>query len=195
MAEDAVSKNKIVVVGGSAGSLDIVLQIVHVLQSVDASIIVIMHRKNDGESILPDLIAARTNLVVKEVEDKDPILPATVYVAPADYHLLIEDLTTFSLDYSEKVHYCRPSIDVTFESVAEFFGSSAIGVLLSGANVDGAAGLYKIKKAGGFTIVQDPATAIAEYMPQQAINLFKPDAIINGDLLPAFVKTILSQVS
>ena len=125
------------------------------------------------------------------MEDKDPILPGMIYIAPADYHLLVENCTSFSLDYSEKVHYCRPSIDVTFESIAEFFGPSAIGVLLSGANADGAEGLYKMKKAGAFVVVQDPASAAVDYMPGQAINLFVPDAMISGDQLPGFIKKML----
>lgn len=188
MAQDAIREFKVVVMGGSAGSLEIILKMASILQTpVSASFIIVLHRRNDAESILAELIAARTSLAVKEVEDKDAIFPGTIYVAPADYHLLIEDPVTFSLDYSEKVHYSRPAIDVTFESVAEVFGASALGVLLSGANSDGAEGLYALHRAGGFTIVQDPTSAEVEYMPQSAVDLFTPDAIVSGDLLPAFI--------
>ena len=119
------------------------------------------------------MFSSRTKLKVKEVEDKDYILPGHVYIAPPDYHLLLEDENTFSLDASEKIYFSRPSIDVTFESVAEVFGAAVIGILLSGANADGAIGLSKIQQAGGFTIVQDPESAEVDYMPRQAIDKAK----------------------
>lgn len=128
---------------------------------------------------------------VKEVEDKDHIQPCYIYIAPADYHLLLENQYLFSLDSSEKVYYSRPSIDVTFESVAEVFGSSAIGILLSGANADGAQGLSKIKQAGGFTIVQDPKSAEVDYMPKQAIEKSQPDAIISTDKIAGFLNELI----
>jgi two-component system, chemotaxis family, protein-glutamate methylesterase/glutaminase len=188
MAQDAV-RHKMIVIGGSAGSLDIILKIIPLLPSQSgASFLIVIHRKNDSDSILADLLTTRTKMNVSEVEDKQPIRPDTIYIAPADYHLLLEDERTFSLDSSEKIHFSRPSIDVTFESVAEVFGSSAIGILLSGANADGAEGLRKIKAAGGYTIVQDPASADVGYMPQQAINLGAVDAIVNSNDLPQFIK-------
>jgi two-component system, chemotaxis family, protein-glutamate methylesterase/glutaminase len=190
MAQDAV-RYKMIVIGGSAGSLDIILKIFPLLPSQSgASFLIVIHRKNDSDSILADLLSTRTQMNVSEVEDKQPIRPNTIYIAPADYHLLLEDEQTFSLDSSEKIHFSRPSIDVTFESVAEVFGSSAIGILLSGANADGAEGLRKIKMAGGYTIVQDPASADVGYMPQQAINLGAVDAIVNGDDIPQFIKRL-----
>ncbi len=190
MAQDAV-RYKVIVIGGSAGSLDTILKII-----ADASMtnnifyIVIIHRKTSAESVLTDLLASQTTLKVREVEDKDAILPGYVYICPADYHLLVEDQNTFSLDSSEKIYYSRPSIDVTFESVAEVFGDSTIGILLSGANADGAKGLSKIKQAGGYTIVQNPLTADVDYMPKQAIELFKPDAVLNGDKMSALLKNL-----
>lgn len=136
-----------------------------------AFVVLVLHRRADGESLLAEILARRTPMPVKEVEDKEPILPGTVYLAPADYHLLFESRELFSLDSSEKVHYCRPSIDVSFESAAEVFGPHCIGVLLSGANADGAAGLLRIREAGGYTLVQHPQTAEVGYMPQHAIAL------------------------
>ena len=192
MAQNKI-KYKVVVVGGSAGSLDIILNIISYADaSADVIYIIILHRKNDTDSLLTGLFSSRTKLKVKEVEDKDYILPGYIYVAPPDYHLLLEDETTFSLDASEKIYFSRPSIDVTFESVADVFGAAAIGVLLSGANADGAHGLSRIHQAGGFTIVQDPESAEVDYMPRQAIDKLKPDAVINAQEIPGFLKKLIS---
>ena len=192
MAEGDVSKYRMVVIGGSAGSLDSILKIVAAVQeSVDVAFVVVVHRGKGGDSILTDLLSSQTTLVVKEVEDKELILPGTIYIAPPDYHLLLENEYTFSLDASEKVHYSRPSIDVTFESAALVYGPALVGVLLSGANADGAVGLKNIADAGGFTIAQQPATAEVGYMPQQAINLTKVSVILEGEDIGMFLRTLL----
>lgn len=188
MAQDAITKYKMMVIGGSAGSLNVILQIIAAIPaSSTSSFIIVIHRKGANDSMLSDLISSRTALHVKEVEDKDPVLPGWIYLAPADYHLLLEDETMFALDSSERVHYSRPSIDVTFESVAEVLKVSAVGILLSGANADGAQGLKKIKHWGGFTIIQDPATAEVDYMPQQAIDMLKADLVINSNGIAEWV--------
>lgn len=180
--EKSKVKYKMVVIGGSAGSLDVILKIFSNNNlPTNVFYILVVHRKNDNDSVFSNLISKRTNLKVKEVEDKDAAKPGCVYIAPADYHLLLENEESFSLDSSEKVSYSRPSIDVTFESAAYTFGASAIGILLSGANADGANGLQKIKLAGGFTIVQDPQTAEVDYMPRQAIEKLHPNAIVKPD--------------
>lgn len=191
MAEDKITY-RLVAIGGSAGSLEVILQIVVALPVTSgASFIIVVHRKNDGDSILQNLIAGRTTMPVSEVEDKEPLLPNAVYLAPPDYHLLLENETSFSLDSSEKVHFSRPSIDVTFQSAAEVFGVASIGILLSGANADGAAGLENIKKAGGLTIVQDPASAEMPFMPQQAINRNAVGKIVRAEDLPALLQQLL----
>ena len=178
MAQNAVSK--LVIIGGSAGSLEVVLQIVTALpRSSGAAFVIVIHRKADSESVLTSLLSNRTALAVKEVEDKEDIRPDTVYVAPADYHLLLEDHYSFSLDCSEKIHFSRPSIDVSFDAAAETFGSRCAGVLLSGANADGATGLKQIRERGGFTIAQEPSSAEVSYMPQQAIALDAAAAILS----------------
>ena len=192
MAQGDVSKYKMVVIGGSAGSLDSILKIVAAVQeSVDVAFVVVVHRGKGGDSILTDLLSSQTTLVVKEVEDKELILPGTIYIAPPDYHLLLENEYTFSLDASEKVHYSRPSIDVTFESAALVYGPALVGVLLSGANADGAVGLKNIADAGGFTIAQQPATAEVGYMLQQAINMTKVSVILEGEDIGVFLRTLL----
>jgi two-component system, chemotaxis family, protein-glutamate methylesterase/glutaminase len=192
MEKDAIGKYDVVVIGGSAGSLEVIFKLVGAFPDNTGTIfIIVVHRKNSSSSILEELLSTKTSITVKEVEDKDPILPNTIYIAPADYHLLIEDDQTFSLDCSEKIHYSRPSIDITFESIAQVYGSRAIGVLLSGANADGAEGLAKIKKAGGFTIVQDPSTSDAGYMPQQAIKQKAFDKILHAEEIGSFINKLL----
>ena len=144
MAQNSVTY-ELMVVGGSAGSLEALLQFLpHLKQEKNLAIVLIMHRRG-GESLLTQLLQEKTTWQVKEAEEKEPVLPGTIYIAPADYHLLIEKDRTFSLDYSEKVHYSRPAIDVTFEAAADVYGPAVIGFLLSGANQDGTEGLQKIK--------------------------------------------------
>ena len=185
MAEDEISQFRVIVIGGSAGSLEVILALIHRLShNAGAVVIIIIHRKSDKDSNLENLFSYRAELTVREVEDKEQILPNHIYIAPADYHLLIENEHSFSLDSSEKIHFSRPSIDVTFESVAEIFGARVVGILLSGANADGAQGLLRIKERGGYTIVQDPEDADMGYMPQQAINLGAVDEVLNvNDLI------------
>jgi two-component system chemotaxis response regulator CheB len=182
MEKDALAK--VVAIGGSAGSLEVILRLVPVLPTRSGvCYVIVLHRKNDADSALASIVSARTTMPVCEVEDKEEIHPNFIYLAPPDYHLLVENETAFSLDCSEKVNYSRPSIDVTFESVAQIFGSSVIGVLLSGANADGAEGLNLIKNMGGYTMAQDPTTAEVSYMPLQAIKMFNVDAIVHAEEL------------
>jgi len=192
MAETTVKAFKVVVIGGSAGSLEVILSIIKGLPpDPQAVFIIVVHRKNDKDSILETLLGYQTELTVKEVEDKDPLLLNHVYLAPPDYHLLIETEDSFSLDSSEKIHFSRPSIDVTFESVAETFQERVIGILLSGANSDGAKGLLAIKNQGGYTIAQHPATADMGYMPQQAIALGAADLVVEaGGILEVVIESV-----
>src|SRR5262249_20729959 len=111
-------------------------------------------------------------------------------IAPADYHVLLEQDRSFSLDYSERVNYSRPSIDVTFRSAAEVYGPGVIAVLLSGGNADGAEGMEMVKALGGYTIVQDPATAEVPYMPQQALLRVAVDVVAATEELPAIVRSL-----
>ncbi len=182
MAEDKIRKYKIIAIGGSAGSLEVVLKIVAALPGTTNSIFVlILHRKTATNTLLENLLSSRTTLPVKEVEDKEPLQPGTIYIAPPDYHLLVENENMFTLDGSEKVQYSRPSIDVSFESIAQCFGPDVMGVLLSGANADGAAGLAFIKNSRGYTIAQNPSSAYVGYMPQQAIDLGVVDEVLGID--------------
>ena len=197
MAQDQVRPFHVVVIGGSAGSLEIVMDIVRNLppQSQDVFIIVLHRKYDNNESILENLLSHNTKLRVMEVEDKEIIQPASIYIAPPDYHLLVEsDGASFSLDSSEKVHYSRPRINVTFQSVADVFGNRVLGILLSGANADGAEGLLAIKQAGGHTMVQHPASAEVDFMPQQAINMGADMDVIEANLLSNAVNDFLRRL-
>ncbi|MGZ3839401.1 MAG: chemotaxis protein CheB [Flavisolibacter sp.] len=195
MAQNTV-KYRMVVIGGSAGSLEVILPLVSLLPLRSHVVfVIVIHRKNDSDSLLASLLAARTALTVREVEDKEPMQTDTIYIAPPDYHLLLENDSFFSLDVSEKIHHSRPSIDVTFESAAEVFGEKVVAVLLSGANADGAEGMERIKARGGLTIVQDPATAEVDYMPIQAIRKNVVDRILPAQEIPGFLCALLDQQS
>ncbi|MEO9004291.1 MAG: chemotaxis protein CheB [Ginsengibacter sp.] len=157
------------IIGGSAGSLDVLFQVLPFIKSdIAFAIIIVLHRKAGNDSILPGLLNFKTKLQVREVEEKEKILAATIYIAPSDYHLLIENDHTFSLDRSEKVNYSRPSIDVTFQSAAEVYKDHLVCLLLSGSNIDGIEGLKRVKYFGGKVIIQNPESAAMPYMPAQA---------------------------
>lgn len=183
--------DKIVLIGGSAGSLPVLLQALPQLDAtLSLTIVIILHRKPTNNPALATLLATKTVLPVKEVEEKEIIQPGTIYTAPADYHLLFEKDHIFSLDFSEKVNFSRPSIDVAFASAAEVFGSSLTGILLSGASADGVEGLKAVKQYGGTIAVQDPATAEVPYMPQQALSSLNVDAIVNANTLAGYINRL-----
>jgi len=181
MEESKITANcKVVIIGGSAGGLNALLQILPDLHSLNSfALVIVLHRRGTDDLTLEELIKLKTAIQVRAIEDKELLLPGFVYVAPSNYHLLFEKDGTFSLDTSEKVNYSRPSIDVSFESAAEVYGDSLIGILLSGSNSDGTEGLKYIQKAGGIIIVQDPKTADMSFMPNNAINNTTPDYILN----------------
>ncbi|CAN5613609.1 chemotaxis protein CheB [soil metagenome] len=192
MEENAIGKFRVLIIGGSAGSLDVIIRIVGQLpKNIGLTTVIIVHRKNEPDSILQSLLTSKTTIPVKEVEDKEPILANTIYIAPPDYHLLVENESQFSLDSSEKIHYSRPSIDVGFESAAVIFKDSLVAVLLSGANADGARGLRTVQLLGGYTIVENPATAEVNYMPQEAIKLSKLHHIVDGKAIPGYLHQLL----
>ncbi|MNJ97989.1 Chemotaxis response regulator protein-glutamate methylesterase [compost metagenome] len=195
MEKDGVISNcKVLIIGGSAGSLEVLMKLLPNLRgTLSFAIVFVLHRKNTKDATLEELIAIKTNISVKEVEDKTSFLPGYIYIAPPDYHLLFEKNNVLSLDTSEKVNYSRPSIDVSFESVAEVYGSSLIAILLSGANADGTNGLLAVKKAGGTTIVQNPDTAQMPFMPQNAITYVNPDYILDVDEMLHFIASINSK--
>lgn len=162
--------HEIVVIGTSWGGLSALSAVVAGLPATFAlPIVVVQHRSPDAPGLLAELLQARTGLNVVEAEDKRSISPGHVYIAPPNYHLLIER-GFFSLTTDAPVRYSRPSIDVTFVSAADEYGRATIGVVLTGANTDGALGLRRIADRGGYTLVQDPATAESPIMPQAALH-------------------------
>lgn len=179
------------VIGGSAGSLDVLLEIFPDLRNdISFPIILVVHRKASNESLLTDLLQSRTQLKVSEAEEKQFLTAGRVFIAPADYHMLIEDNHSISLDYSEKVNYSRPSIDVTFQAVAEVFKEKAVCILLSGSNADGVEGLKSVNNYGGKVVIQNPNTAIMPYMPQQAVLSVKPHVILDSYEMADFINNL-----
>lgn len=185
-------KYKLIVIGGSAGSLQVILRVLKEFPG-DFSIpfLLVLHRNNEFESALAQLIDAKTDLCVKEVEEKETIKQGIVYVCPADYHVLIEKNGTFSLDYSEKINFSRPSIDVVFTSAADAYGDQLVCILLSGANADGAEGLRFAHEKGSLIIVQQPEDAKVSYMPEQALLRVAPDMILPGKEIAPFIKSLV----
>src|SRR5918992_615726 len=156
---------EIVVVGTSWGGLAALRALTAPLpRDFGLAMAVVQHRHKDSDRLLATLLQERTALTVCEVEDKQPILPGFLFIAPADYHLLVER-GHFSLTIDAPVRYSRPSIDVAFTSAADTYGAGTIGVVLTGANADGAEGLSQIAKRGGLAIVQSPSTAESPTMP------------------------------
>ena len=145
-------------------------------------VVVVQHRSKDSERLLVQLLQDATDMKVGEIEDKDPLTPGTVHVAPANYHVLIEQGYA-SLTVEEPVRYSRPSIDVMFSSAADTYGTAAIGVVLTGANEDGARGLAHIVKRGGLALVQDPKTAEIPIMPQAAIRIVPSAEVLSLETL------------
>jgi two-component system chemotaxis response regulator CheB len=160
-----------VVIGASAGGVDALSAVLPALPAAGrVPVFVVLHLPRDRPSVLADIFSAKCQAPVREATDKDAIEPGTVYFAPPDYHLLIEDGRTLALSSDEPVHHSRPSIDVLFESAAEIYGAGLLGVVLTGGNADGADGLDAIRRAGGVTAVQDPAEAYAPYMVEAALR-------------------------
>ena len=180
------------IIGGSAGSLDVLLKILPHLEIPSFAIVIVLHRKHTDDTTLEELIAVKTIIPVKEVEDKLALEPGNIYIAPSDYHLLFEKNDLLSLDTSEKINYSRPSIDVAFESASDVYGKSLVGILLSGANADGTDGLIAIKNAGGTIIVQKPETADMPFMPNNAIEHTSPDYILEVEEILEFISGINS---
>lgn len=182
---------ELVMIGGSAGSLQVILDLVKRLDGeFDFTIVLVVHRKAQSTSILPTLLQQFSILDVIEAEDKTEIMNNRIYIAPADYHLLFDDKKNISLDRSEKLHFSRPSIDISFGSASDVYGDRLLAVLLSGANSDGVDGLTYVKKNGGRVWIQNPETAEVDYMPRQAADKVKYDLLITPQNLPEFINQL-----
>jgi two-component system, chemotaxis family, protein-glutamate methylesterase/glutaminase len=160
-----------VVIGASAGGVEALLSILPGFSpTYPLPIMVVLHVPPDKRSILAEVFQVKCRLAVREAEDKEPIEGGTVYFAPPDYHMQVEPDCRLSLSVEEPVNFSRPSIDVLFETAAEAYGAGLVGVVLSGANADGARGLKAIQDAGGVGIVQRPSCAVMPAMPQAALD-------------------------
>lgn len=159
-----------VAIGGSAGSVEALGVLLPALPAtLHAAVLVVLHLPRDRPSLLCNIFQARCALPLREADDKQPIVPGTVYFAPPDYHLLVDSGPTLALSVDAPVHYSRPSIDVLFESAADAYGPRLVGMVLSGANHDGARGLAAIAAQGGLALVQHPGSASVRTMPEAAL--------------------------
>ena len=186
------SRTEVLIIGGSAGSLHIILDMLNDLKDdLKFPIVIVVHRKAQSESLLPKLFQLHTNKKVLELEDKMTIYSNEIYVVPSDYHALFESKNMMSLDASEKINYSRPSIDVTFRSAAEIFKKNAVAILLSGANSDGVEGLAHIAKQKGKIWIQNPQTADVDYMPKYAMEHVQYNCIFEPSNLALKINNLL----
>ncbi len=182
---------KYIVIGGSAGSFQTVLKILETLpRGYPYAVILVLHRLKNVKGGFIEALSVKSKLKLSEPKDKEKIELSKVYLAPSNYHLYVEFDNTFVLSTEETVNHSRPSIDITFSSIAFSFKEKVIGILLSGANRDGSAGLKDIKDAGGYTIVQDPKNAQIQTMPQSALDIFQPDKILTDTQIVDFLKKL-----
>lgn len=164
---------ELVVIGGSSGSITVLIEILKNLKKdIHFPILIIIHRLKTGRSKLIEVFQKVTSLKVEECNEKITMKDGHVYIAPEDYHVLIESNKTISLDISEPVNFSRPSIDVSFQSAAHVFNNQLAGFLLTGANKDGAEGLYKIYRNNGFCAIQNLNEAEIDTMPKAAKKIF-----------------------
>ncbi len=186
-------KFEAIVIGVSAGGLAALDKILPLLEAdLPVPVIVVQHLSPDSCDFLSKRFALRCHNKVKEAEDKDQLGAGTIYFAPSNYHLMVEPDKSLSLSLAPRVNFSRPSIDVLFETAAEAYLEKLAGVILTGANEDGADGLAKVKEYGGLAVVQDPRTAEAPQMPAAALAKTKVDYVIPLDNMAAFLNELVS---
>ena len=181
----------IIVIGGSAGSLEVLVEMVANLpRRLPAAVFIVVHVAPDGDSHLPSILSRSGPLPAKHANDGDTIEAGQIYVAPPDHHLIVEP-DRVRLTRGPRENHHRPAIDPLFRSAAETFGARVIGVLLSGALDDGVAGLLEIKRAGGIVVVQDPRDALIPSMPRRALEQMQVDHVVaQGSLAPLLTRLI-----
>lgn len=178
-------------IGSSAGGLNALKILFRGLsEGFRIPLIIVQHISADSENYLIQILNDIRVLQVKEADEKEQPMPGMAYLAPPNYHLLLEPDHTFTLTIDERVNYARPSIDVLFETAAEAYKDKLIGIILTGANNDGSRGLKRIKELGGLTIVQDPETAEVESMPRAAIQATVTDHILPLEEIAAFLNSL-----
>lgn len=187
---------KAIVIGASAGGFEAVKRILTSLPSgIGTPIIIVLHLSPHSDNYIAKLLNDVSNINVKEADEKEKLLPGTAYIAPPNYHLLIEKDYTLSLTVDPKVCYARPSIDVLFESAAEVYKNDLVGIVLTGANGDGSNGLKRIKELGGLAIVQNPLTAYADSMPRAAIENCEVDFVVSLDKISSKLIELIGELN
>lgn len=167
----------LIVIGGSAGAIEVLgKMLARLTPGFSPAVAIVIHLPPQGPNVLHEVFAGPGSPAMKLAEDKEPICPGTLYFAPPDYHLLVETGRTFALSQDDRVHYSRPAVDVLFQSAAEAYGERLMGVILSGANADGANGLRAVADAGGMAVVQSLESAEMIAMPAAALEAV-PDSI------------------
>ena len=170
---------ELVVIGGSAGGVDALIGLLPAIPAdYKPTVVCILHVPADRDSRLAELFELRAALPVREARDKEPLEPGVIYFAGSGYHLSVERDRCFSLSCEPPVQFARPAIDVLMESAADAYGPLLAGILLTGANHDGAEGMCRIRERGGLTVVQDPTEAQASAMPEEAIRRCAPDLVL-----------------
>lgn len=184
--EQRLARIRLIVIGTSAGGVEALGLLLRALPaSRRVAVAVVLHIPPDRTSLLPKLYADRCLMRIKEVDDKEPVVPGTVYFAAPDYHMQLEPGGSFSLSMDEPVNFSRPSIDVTFESAAYAWREQVLGIVLTGASADGAAGLAQVRRLGGLAWVQDPEQAMARLMPAAALALAGADRVMSLEQIAA----------
>ena len=169
-----------VVMGASAGGVEALAVLLPALPATfRPALFIVLHLPRERPSLLVEIFGRRCARPVREADDKEPIEPGTVYFAPPDYHMLVEREQRIALSAEEPVHYSRPSIDVLFESAADVYGERLLGIILTGGNEDGAAGLHAIHQAGGVTVVQQPDSAKVPVMVVSALQRGPADFVLS----------------
>jgi two-component system chemotaxis response regulator CheB len=182
---------KIVIIGGSAGSYNVVKKILAAIpEDFSLPLILCLHRLKDFRNGFVESLNIDAKVKVKEPLDKEPIKAGSIYLCPANYHVLIEPGRSFALSTESDINYSRPSIDLTFETGGYSFRDKMAGIILSGANTDGARGLYNAHQNGAYTVVQDPANARFSIMPGETLKYFKPDQTLTDDKIVAFINSL-----
>jgi two-component system chemotaxis response regulator CheB len=180
-----------IVIGASAGGVEALTRLLPTLpRTMRASVFVVLHLPRERPSLLVDLFAPRCAVPVREAADKELVEPGTVYVAPPDYHLLLDQGPQLALSVDELVNYSRPSIDVLFQSAADVYRHRLLGIILTGANEDGASGLAAVRAAGGLTIVQRPDTAHSPQMALFALQRTTVDYVLSLDEIADVFRTL-----
>lgn len=180
-----------IVMGASAGGIEALMGLLPALSAnFGPPIFIVLHLPRDRPSLLADIFVRKCALKVCEAQDKEPVRPGTVYFAPPDYHLLIDEGPQLALSADELVHHSRPSIDVLFESAADVYGPRLLGIILTGANADGAEGLVAVGEAGGITIVQQPRSAQVKQMVVSALNRSPASHVLDLEGIAAVLRTV-----